>query len=262
MKRLTDIFISAVLLAVCSPLIALTALAVALTSRGPLLYRQQRVGARGRTFEIIKFRTMCVGADKSGPSVTSADDARITPIGRFLRKSKLDELPQLLNVLKGEMSLVGPRPQVPRFVQEFDPAKRTVVLSVPPGVTGITSICYRNEETMLAKIGNRESYYLRYLLPRKLEIDVWYVSHRSLFSDLYLIAATGWLLIVPQVSALFGRSRGVDEEIVEAILAKYIRLTHGADFPMAAHTMPILEDDVPSKLEERREVLAGARIAV
>ena len=261
MKRLTDIFISAVLLGVCAPLIALTALAVAVTSRGPLFYRQKRVGVNGRVFEIIKFRTMCTGADAQGPSVTSSDDTRITPVGRFLRKSKLDELPQLVNVIKGDMSLVGPRPQVPRFVQHFEPGKRQIVLSVPPGVTGITSLCYRNEESLLANLENRESYYLTQILPRKLEIDVWYVNHRGFRSDLFLIAATAWLLAAPPVRSLFSNSSsGYDEALAEKILNRYIGLTCGSGFPMAMHTMPLIESDSQVEVADREEALT--RMAV
>ena len=141
-KRLFDIVLSTIILLIAAPIMLIVAIAVWMTSPGPLLYKQARVGVHGKHFKIFKFRTMCTGADKLGPSVTSADDNRITPIGKFLRTSKLDEFPQLINVILGEMSLVGPRPQVPRFVDRFDPAMREIVLSVRPGVTGLTALCF------------------------------------------------------------------------------------------------------------------------
>ena len=169
-------------------------LLVACTSRGPLLYKQKRVGRDGRLFEIFKFRTMCVGADKKGPSVTSSDDVRITPIGRWLRVSKLDEIPQLINVLFGDMSLVGPRPQVPQFVEHFDPSMRELVLRVRPGITGPTAIRFRNEEQLLANQPDRETFYIRQILPVKLEMDVEYVENRSMREDVRILFATARML--------------------------------------------------------------------
>jgi lipopolysaccharide/colanic/teichoic acid biosynthesis glycosyltransferase len=193
-KRAFDFGVAFVALLILSPIFFLVSLLVATTSKGPLLYSQKRVGRDGRLFNIYKFRTMCAGADKRGPSVTSADDHRITPVGRWLRVTKLDEIPQLLNVLRGDMSLVGPRPQVPRFVEHFDPSLRELVLRVRPGITSPTSIRFRDEELLLANQPDRESYYIRQILPIKLEMDVEYVENRCLTDDVRILFETARLL--------------------------------------------------------------------
>ena len=238
-KRLFDIAISLLLLAVFMPIILMTALAVRLTSAGPLFYMQPRVGLNGQIFHIVKFRTMIVGADKAGPSVTSVDDVRITSIGRFMRKSKLDELPQLFNVLRGDMSLVGPRPQVPAFVEHFEANLRQEVLSVPPGVTGITALCFRNEESMLANIKDREKYYIDRILPAKLEIDAWYVRNSGVLTDLFLLWSTAWLLAGSVFRSFHGRVEpDHDEKRVARIVKRYTDLCPASDFP---------EECVPSR---------------
>jgi len=195
LKRAADIVIAALALLCLCPLILAIGLLVRVTSPGPLLYRQKRVGRDGLLFDIYKFRTMCAGADRQGPSVTSADDSRVTPVGRFLRSKKLDEIPQLLNVIKGDMSLVGPRPQVPRFVDRFDPALRDVVLGVRPGITSPTTLYFRNEESMLANKADRETYYIEEILPVKLGMDAQYVRTRSLGGDMKVLAQTGMLFL-------------------------------------------------------------------
>ena len=189
-RRLLDAGIALTLLILLSPVLLFAALLVLLTSRGSLLYRQKRVGRDGQLFDICKFRTMDAGADRRGPSVTSADDSRITPAGRFLRRSKLDELPQLWNVVRGDMSLVGPRPQVPRFVECFDPSLRRLVLHVRPGITGPTALHFRHEESLLADKVDRESFYIEQILPVKLEMDAEYVRNRSIGSDMRILTQT------------------------------------------------------------------------
>ena len=222
-KRLLETIVSVALLILVSPVLVVVALIVWRSSPGPLFYRQKRVGRDGKIFDIMKFRTMCVGADQYGPSVTSCDDSRITPVGRFLRNSKLDELPQLFNVVNGTMSLVGPRPQVPRFVDHFEPEKRDVVLSVRPGVTGLTALCFRNEERLLSNISDRETYYIERILPVKLELDAWYVQHRSLAKDLYIFSATAILLLVPPVRRRLAPHRPVrEEEMAGKIMRRYL----------------------------------------
>ncbi len=175
------------LLALLSPLLLALALLVRLSSPGPVLFRQQRVGRGGRLFWIYKFRTMRVNA--AGPQITGAADSRITPVGRLLRRWKLDELPQLLNVVKGEMALVGPRPEVPRYVALYTPEQREV-LSVPPGITGVTQIQYRHEETLLRDAADPEALYLQEIMPAKLALDLGYVRDRSAWTDLRVILAT------------------------------------------------------------------------
>ena len=200
-KRIIETLASVIMVIVLSPILLAVALAVKITSPGGLFYKQKRVGLGGREFDIIKFRTMQEGADRCGPAVTASGDPRITPIGVFLRKSKLDEVPQLFNVIRGDMSLVGPRPQVPKFVNHFDARYKELVLSVRPGVTGPTSLCFRNEEQMLAHVDNQEAYYIARILPMKLEMDAWYVCNRSMATDAAIIGVTVWLLYSPYLTA-------------------------------------------------------------
>jgi len=149
-KRIFDVFVSFMSLVVLSPILIIVAIIIKLNSKGPILYKQLRVGLNGRPFYIYKFRTMETGADKKGLLITGADDPRLTSVGRFLRKIKLDEMPQLFNVLKGEMSIVGPRPEVPKYVNLYtDEQKR--VLTVKPGMTDPATVYFRNEEKLLAK---------------------------------------------------------------------------------------------------------------
>jgi lipopolysaccharide/colanic/teichoic acid biosynthesis glycosyltransferase len=188
-KRLFDVAMAALGLVLFSPLYAVLAILVKLSSRGPILYWQQRVGRGGKIFRIAKFRTMYKDADQRGPSITSASDPRVTSIGRFLRRSKLDELPQLWNVLSGDMSLVGPRPEVPCYVVGYSSPQKQV-LSVRPGITDLTSILYRHEETLLGGKSDPEKYYRDTLLPHKVEINLQYLSRVSFLYDLSLVIRT------------------------------------------------------------------------
>jgi lipopolysaccharide/colanic/teichoic acid biosynthesis glycosyltransferase len=163
------------------------ALLVRLSSRGPVFFRQERVGKDGRPFRIYKFRTMRLNS--GGPQVTGRTDPRITPIGALLRHWKLDELPQLINVVRGEMALVGPRPEVPRYVAHYTPEQREV-LSVPPGITGVVQLEYRHEEELLRDAADPEALYLQEILPAKLALDLKYIRQRSAWTDLRLMAAT------------------------------------------------------------------------
>jgi lipopolysaccharide/colanic/teichoic acid biosynthesis glycosyltransferase len=187
-KRAADVTIALAALGITMPLWLAVAVAVRVTSRGPILYGGLRVGKGGAVFRMYKIRSMRPGADQQGPAVTGADDPRITPIGRFLRRTKLDELPQLLNVLRGEMSLVGPRPEAPEYVERYDERQRRV-LTVRPGITGPTQLRYRHEEKMLPHAAI-EQVYCTEIMPRKLEIDLEYVRTRTLWSDLRLLFAT------------------------------------------------------------------------
>jgi lipopolysaccharide/colanic/teichoic acid biosynthesis glycosyltransferase len=186
-KRLLDLVVAGGGLVVIAPLLAIVAVLVKLSSPGPVFFTQERVGRGGRLFRLYKFRSM--RPDSGGPSVTSGGDARITPVGRFLRKWKLDELPQLINVVKGEMSLVGPRPEVPRYVRHYSEEQRQV-LSVRPGITGATQIEFRNEEELLAGRDDVERFYLETVMPAKLAIDLRYVRSRSLMGDIALVFRT------------------------------------------------------------------------
>ena len=192
-KRALDLLISGLGLILLSPLLLFLALWIKLDSPGPVLYRGKRVGFDGRPFFIYKFRTMVQGAERRGPAVTYRGDPRITKAGRFLRGTKLDELPQLLNVLKGEMSLVGPRPEDPSYVELYTPEQRQV-LSVKPGITGPTQLEYRDEASMLHGESVDEEYVTR-IMPQKLKLDLEYVSNRSLVMDLRILWRTAATLL-------------------------------------------------------------------
>jgi lipopolysaccharide/colanic/teichoic acid biosynthesis glycosyltransferase len=190
-KRIADVVMAASLLLLLSPVLAFIGTAVALTSPGPVLYRQVRCGRSGRRFRMAKFRTMRIDADREGAAVTTAGDPRVTPLGRILRKAKLDELPQLWNVLVGDMSIVGPRPQVPLYVRHHYPdPERRIVLAVRPGITGRTQVWCRHEEEMLAAQKDPDAYYKYTLLPKKIASDVAYVRSATPAQDLKLAAAT------------------------------------------------------------------------
>jgi lipopolysaccharide/colanic/teichoic acid biosynthesis glycosyltransferase len=186
-KRAFDVVVAVVSLLVLSPLLLLLAAACRIATGGPALFRQERVGLGGRAFRVHKFRTM---RDAPGPEVTADQDARITRIGRALRAAKLDELPQLYDVLVGRMSLVGPRPEVPRFVARWPPAARDRILSVRPGITDPASIAYRHESAELAGAPDPEAYYVDVVLPRKVEMYLRYVESRSFVGDLRILFAT------------------------------------------------------------------------
>lgn len=188
-KRLFDIVFAALALLLLCPLLLAVALWVRLDSPGPVFFRQQRVGRGGRLFGIYKFRSMRTGAEATGPQITVGDDARITRAGAWLRRSKADELPQLLNVLRGEMSMVGPRPEVPRYVAHYPAEMRELVLSVRPGITDLASIAFRNESALLAESPDPERTYVEQILPAKLRYARQYVHSRSLWLDLRII---GW----------------------------------------------------------------------
>lgn len=182
--RLIDFCLSFVGTAILSPLLLTVAVIIRLTSPGPALYLATRVGKDGQLFRLMKFRSMIVGADSVGPGITASGDSRVTTVGRFLRRTKLDELPQLFNVLKGEMSLVGPRPEDPRYVSHYTPMQRQV-LRVRPGITSAASLAFRHEERMLSG-PDWESRYVREVMPAKLAIDLEYLARRTVWTDLSL----------------------------------------------------------------------------
>lgn len=165
-------------------------LAVRLDSRGPVFYRQERLGLGGQLFEIIKFRTMSVTSDSDGPAVTSSNDRRITRVGHLLRSTKLDELPQLLNVVRGEMSLVGPRPEVASYAIHWSEEHREIILSVRPGITDPASVAFRREAEILATQSDPDAYYILEVLPAKASLYVDYVQTRSLGRDVRILFDT------------------------------------------------------------------------
>lgn len=194
LKRAFDLLAAGAGLALLSPFMVLIAVLVKLDSEGPAFFRQERVGRGFRRFWILKFRTMARDGESRGRQITSGDDARVTRLGRFLRAAKLDELPQLVNVLKGEMSLVGPRPEVPRYVELFK-EDFAEILSVRPGITDLASLKYRDEAGLLGRAADPEEEYVRRVLPEKIRLAKEYVGRSSLPFDLGIIFRTLRVLI-------------------------------------------------------------------
>ncbi len=194
MKRLFDLVASLGALLVLFPLLLLIALAVMLGSPGGAFFRQARVGLHGREFRLLKFRTMRPGSEAAGQLTVGGRDPRITGVGYFLRRTKLDELPQLWNILVGEMSIVGPRPEVPRYVALYSEAQRQV-LTVRPGLTSLASIAYIDENEVLGRAAEPERAYIEEVMPAKLALDLRYVRERGLLLDLRIMLATALRLL-------------------------------------------------------------------
>lgn len=189
LKRLFDLIFSGLGLIFLAPFLMLIALAIMLESRGGIFYLQTRVGKGNKDFSIYKFRTMYSGSDKKGLLTVGARDSRITRIGFFLRKYKLDEFPQLINVLKGDMSLVGPRPEVRKYVALYNPEQMRV-LEVKPGITDYASIEYANENELLAKAKDPERYYIEEIFPAKIQLNMKYIRDKSPMKDVKIILQT------------------------------------------------------------------------
>lgn len=190
MKRSFDFLLSILGVIILLPILLLIAILIKLSSVGPIFFVQERVGKNGNIFLIYKFRTMIVAAESIGPKITIAQDKRITFIGKLLRKTKLDELPQLFNVIIGDMSLVGPRPEVPEYVALYDLATRNIILSVRPGITDYASILMIDENIVLAKVLDPQAEYINKILPQKLELSMKYIQEQSLFLDIKIIFLT------------------------------------------------------------------------
>lgn len=194
MKRLFDIIASACGLIVLSPLFIILSVWIKLDSKGPVFYRQVRVGRHNKDFRIFKFRSMRVGADKQGLITVGGRDPRVTRSGYFIRKYKLDEFPQLINVLIGDMSLVGPRPEVRKYVDMYT-EEQMRVLDVRPGITDLASIRYRNENELLEKAEDPDQFYVDVIMQDKLAINLEYVANHSFWYDIKLIFKTLWEII-------------------------------------------------------------------
>jgi len=194
-KRLFDFVASSFGLVLLTPIFVLIALWIKLDSRGGIFFRQERVGFQGILFQTHKFRTMVLDAEKKGKQITVGVDSRITTVGSFLRKYKLDELPQLIDVLVGDMSLVGPRPEVPKYIDCYSDDEKHDVLSVKPGITDNASIEFRNENELLASSDDPEASYINKVLPKKIAIYRKYVTERSFFGDVAIIFKTIFLII-------------------------------------------------------------------
>jgi lipopolysaccharide/colanic/teichoic acid biosynthesis glycosyltransferase len=189
LKRLFDIIVSLIFICILSPLLIIIAVAIKLGSKGNIFYLQERMGLNGKVFKIFKFRTMAPNADKSGLLTIGQNDSRITRIGKILRNYKVDELPQLFNVLIGDMSIVGPRPEVKKYVDLYTSEQRRV-LTVQPGITDYASIQYVNESELLQKFDNPEEAYINEIMPHKLQLNLYYIDNRSLKTDISIIFAT------------------------------------------------------------------------
>lgn len=194
-KRIFDFCVSGAGLLVLSTVLLLIAILIRLDSRGPVFFRQERVGQFGRVFRIHKFRTMVVDAEARGMQITVGADPRVTRVGAVLRRYKLDELPQLIDVLFGQMSLVGPRPEVPRYVACYPQDVKELVLSVRPGITDRASIEFRNENEILGRAVDPHRAYVEEVLPIKLGYYVDYVKSRSLMGDVRIILSTLWAIV-------------------------------------------------------------------
>lgn len=188
-KRIFDFLMALILLLILWPILLILGILVGSTSKGGVFFRQERVTTYGRTFRIFKFRTMVADAEKRGSQVTTSGDARVTPIGRFLRKVRLDELPQLLNILTGDMSFVGTRPEVPRYVEAYSDEMRATLL-LPAGVTSKASIEYKDEERLLAAGTDVDATYIHEVLPGKMKYNLDYLKTFSFGKDIWLMVQT------------------------------------------------------------------------
>ncbi|MCM4167326.1 UDP-glucose:undecaprenyl-phosphate glucose-1-phosphate transferase [Arenibacter antarcticus] len=204
LKRSFDILSSGVGLLVISPILGMVSIAIAASSKGGIFYRQSRVGLDGKIFNILKFRTMYTGADKQGLLTVGDRDPRVTPTGYYLRKFKLDELPQLFNVFIGEMSMVGPRPEVSKYVDLYA-AEDRIVLSIKPGITDYASIYFRNENEILKSSSDPERKYIEDVLPRKLELNKKYIAEMGIWTDIKIIFLT--------ITSIFKKDE--DSEVLE-----------------------------------------------
>tara|TARA_R110002049_G_scaffold299634_1_gene489957 strand:- start:344 stop:955 length:612 start_codon:yes stop_codon:yes gene_type:complete len=189
LKRSFDILSSGLGLLFISPVLFIVSMVIALSSKGGVFYKQSRVGLHGINFNILKFRTMYTGSDKNGLLTVGDRDPRVTPIGYYLRKYKLDELPQLINVFIGNMSLVGPRPEVSKYVNLYSQEDR-IVLSIKPGITDYASIFFRNENEILKSASDPEKKYIEEVMPRKLELNKKYIEEKGILTDLKIIFLT------------------------------------------------------------------------
>jgi lipopolysaccharide/colanic/teichoic acid biosynthesis glycosyltransferase len=200
MTRVLDIFLSSLALVVFFPFGVLIALVLKCTGEGEIFYIQERIGKGGRRFGLLKFATMLKNSPAIGAGdITVKDDPRVLPFGKFLRKTKLNEVPQLINILVGDMSVVGPRPQTPKNFEYFPPEGKQVILSMRPGLTGIGSIVFRDEETIVAHSGKSvEECYRQIIGPCKAELEAWYRDRQNVLTYFLLILITAWVIIHPR----------------------------------------------------------------
>jgi lipopolysaccharide/colanic/teichoic acid biosynthesis glycosyltransferase len=225
-KRAVDIVGAVLGLALLAPVMAVVAVLIKLDSPGPVFYRQERVGWKGRRFRIYKFRSMVVGVQNVGTALTVRADRRITRVGAFLRRKKIDELPQLLNVLLGEMSLVGPRPEVPEFMSFYTPQQRALIVSMRPGLTDYAAICFHDESSLLDGSRDPVEVYRRKIMPIKFAYYDRYSHEIGIFTDFRLILATILMLITGRVPRFLGRGNEVQQVAPTAADEPRIHVAH------------------------------------
>lgn len=210
MQRFLDIFFSGLALLFLAPLLLPIALILRLTGEGEIFFLQERVGKDGKPFKLYKFATMLKNSPNIGTgTVTVKNDPRVLPLGRFLRKTKINELPQLLNILLGSMSIVGPRPQARKNFEAFPPKFQQVIVKVKPGLSGIGPIVFRGEEDILADHVGTIDFYDKVITPYKGEVEAWYVDHRTLFTYLLVILITIWVVMFPSSGAVWHVFKGL-----------------------------------------------------
>lgn len=199
-KRLLDLIIAFIALIILSPFLIITIVILKFTGEGEVFYLQERLGLNNKKFKIIKFATMIKNSPNIGTgSITVRDDPRVLPFGKFLRKSKINELPQIFNVIIGNMSIVGPRPQMQVDFDKFPENKRDEIYKSKPGITGIGSIIFRDEEKWISNYeGDKHNFYKENIAPYKTEVEIWYLCNQSLIVDLKLIILTAWVIIFPE----------------------------------------------------------------
>jgi lipopolysaccharide/colanic/teichoic acid biosynthesis glycosyltransferase len=203
-KRSIDIFISVIAIILLLPLWIILIPLLKLTGEGHIFYLQKRIGYRNRYFNIIKFATMLKNSPNMGPGViTLRNDPRVTAVGKYLRISKINELPQILNVLKGDMSIVGPRPLVDRTFNAYPEAFKTHIYNSKPGITGIGSVIFRDEEEEISKSNDPHEFYKSHIAPYKGQLEMWYNTHKTLWVDLSILFLTVWVIIFPQSELVF-----------------------------------------------------------
>ena len=201
LKRLLDIIVSFITLLILLPLFIPIVIALRLTAEGEVFYFQERIGLNNSKFQIWKFATMLKNSMNMGTgSITLQNDFRVTPIGKFLRKTKINELPQIINILKGDISLVGPRPLVTKTFSAYSAEVQEQIYKVKPGLTGIGSIIFRDEESIISAVKDEDphEFYKRVIAPYKGELEMWYQDHRTFFLDLQLIFLTAWVILFPE----------------------------------------------------------------
>lgn len=220
MQRLLDIVFSGMALLVLAPLLVPIAIALRLTGEGEVFYVQQRVGRGGRMFGLYKFATMLKDSPNLGTgTVTVKDDPRVLPIGRFLRKTKINELPQLLNIFKGDMSIVGPRPQTQRCFDAFPARSQAEIIKVRPGLSGVGSIIFRDEEELMHASAQPEHFYDQVIMPYKGALEEWYVANRGLWTYVRCIVVTAWVVLVSGSGLAWRAFRGLPPPPAELVAA-------------------------------------------